>query len=39
MFKKVVSNTIAQVFSKILTAIISIFLLSILSNYLSLEWF
>jgi len=39
MFKKIASNTIAQVFSKIITAIISIFLLSILTKYLSVEWF
>jgi len=39
MFKKIASNTIAQVISKILTAIISIFLLSILTKYLSIEWF
>ena len=39
MFKKIASNTIAQVLSKIMTAIISIFLLSILTNYLSVELF
>lgn len=39
MFKKIASNTIAQVISKWLTAIISIFLLSFLTNYLSMEWF
>ncbi len=39
MFKKIASNTIAQVLSKVLTAIISIFLLSILTNYLSVELF
>jgi O-antigen/teichoic acid export membrane protein len=37
MFKKIASNTIAQVISKIITAIISIFLLSILTKYLSVE--
>ena len=39
MLKKIASNTIAQVFSKIITAIISIFLLSILTKYLSVEGF
>ncbi len=39
MLKKVASNTIAQIFSKISTAIISIFLISILTNYLSQELF
>lgn len=39
MFNKIASNTIAQVLSKILTALISIFLLSILTNYLSVELF
>lgn len=39
MLKKIASNTIAQIFSKASTAIISIFLLSILTNYLSIELF
>jgi len=39
MFKKIASNTIAQIISKILTALISIFLLSILTKYLTIEWF
>jgi len=39
MFKKIASNTIFQVLSKILTAIISIFLLSILTKNLSIENF
>lgn len=39
MFKKIASNTIAQIASKVWTALISIFLLSILTNYLSLELF
>jgi len=39
MFKKIASNTIAQIWSKVATAIISIFLLSMLTNYLSLELF
>lgn len=39
MFKKIASNTIAQIGSKVWTALISIFLLSILTNYLSLELF
>ncbi len=37
MFKKIASNTIAQILSKALTAIISIFLISLLTGYLSLE--
>ena len=37
MFKKIVSNTIAQILSKVWTAIIAIFLISILTNYLSVE--
>ena len=39
MFKKISSNTISQIISKVWTAIISIFLLSILTNYLSVELF
>jgi len=39
MFKKIASNTIAQVLSKVLTAIISIFLISILTNYFSVEMY
>ena len=39
MFKKIASNTLTQVISKIITAIISIFLLSILTKYLSVEGF
>lgn len=39
MLNKIASNTIYQVISKIITAIISIFLLSILTKYLSVEWF
>ncbi|MDQ7009835.1 MAG: oligosaccharide flippase family protein [Candidatus Gracilibacteria bacterium] len=39
MLKKIASNTIAQIISKIITAIISIFLLSILTKYLSIEGF
>ena len=39
MFKKIASNTISQILSKVWTAIISIFLLSILTNYLSVELF
>lgn len=39
MYKKIISNTLAQIFSKIGTALISIFLLSTLTNYLSLELF
>lgn len=37
MFKKIASNTISQIFSKVWTAVIAIFLLSILTNYFSLE--
>lgn len=37
MFKKIVSNTISQIISKAFTAIISIFLISLLTNYLPLE--
>ncbi|MFA5916743.1 MAG: oligosaccharide flippase family protein [Candidatus Gracilibacteria bacterium] len=39
MFKKIFINTIAQILSKAGTAIISILLLSILTNYLSQELF
>jgi len=39
MFNKIASNTIAQVVSKIITAVISIFLLSVVTNYLSVELF
>ncbi len=37
MFKKIASNTISQILSKAGTAIISIFLISLLTNYLTLE--
>lgn len=37
MIKKIVSNTIAQVLSKASTAIISIFLIWVLTNYLNVE--
>ena len=37
MLKKIASNTIAQILSKVGTAIISIFLISILTNYLTVE--
>lgn len=39
MFKKIASNTITQILSKVWTATISIFLLSFLTNYLSVELF
>lgn len=39
MLKKIISNTMSQMLSKVLTAIISIFLLSILTNHLSVELF
>ena len=37
MFKKIASNTFSQIFSKAWTAIISIFLISLLTNYLTVE--
>lgn len=37
MFKKIASNTISQIVSKAWTAIISIFLISLLTNYLTVE--
>ena len=37
MFKKIASNTISQILSKVWTAIIAIFLISLLTNYLTLE--
>lgn len=39
MFKKIASNTLSQIFSKVVTAIIAIFLISLLTNYLSLEMY
>lgn len=39
MLKKVASNTISQIFSKVFTAIISIFLISSLTKYLSPEMY
>ncbi|USN58463.1 MAG: hypothetical protein H6767_09560 [Candidatus Peribacteria bacterium] len=39
MFKKIASNTIAQILSKAGTAMISIFLLSVLTKYLPVEYF
>jgi O-antigen/teichoic acid export membrane protein len=39
MFKKIVSNTIAQILSKVGTAIIAIFLISLLTNYLTIEMY
>ncbi len=39
MFKKILSNTFAQILSKAWTAIISIILLSVLTNYLTQELF
>ena len=39
MLKKIASNTLAQVFSKVITAIITIFLLWLITNYLSIELF
>lgn len=37
MFKKIASNTISQIFSKVWTAIIAIFLIWILTKYLTVE--
>ena len=37
MLKKIASNTISLILSKAWTAIISIFLISILTNYLTIE--
>lgn len=37
MYKKIASNTISQIFSKVATAIIAIFLLNVLRNYFTLE--
>ena len=39
MFKKIASNTISQILSKALTAIISIFLISLLTNFLTIEMY
>lgn len=39
MFKKIASNTISQIITKALTAIISIFLISILTNFLTIEMY
>jgi O-antigen/teichoic acid export membrane protein len=39
VFKKIASNTLSQIFSKVVTAVIAIFLISILTNYLSLEMY
>lgn len=39
MYRKIASNTIAQIFSKVITAIIAIFLISVLTNYLSVEMY
>ena len=39
MFKKIASNTIAQILSKFLTAFISIFLIGVLTKYLSTEMY
>lgn len=39
MYKKLISNTLAQVFSKILTALIALVLISLLTTYLPIELF
>jgi len=39
MIKKIATNTVAQALSKASTAIISIFLIKVLTNYLDIEWY
>ncbi len=39
MFKKIISSTVSQIFSKVVTAIIAIFFISLLTNYLTIELF
>jgi len=39
LFKKIASNTISQVITKFVTAFISIFLIGILTKYLSVEMY
>lgn len=39
MFKKVLSNTFSQIFSKIATGLIAIYFISLLTNYLSVEMY
>lgn len=39
MYKKIASNTISQILTKALTAIISIFLISLLTNFLTVEMY
>lgn len=39
MFKKIATNTLSQIFSKVITAIISIFLIWMLTKYLSPEMY
>jgi O-antigen/teichoic acid export membrane protein len=39
LYKKIASNTIAQVISKAITAFISIFLIGILTKYLPIEMY
>jgi len=39
VLKKIASNTFSQILSKVVTAIIAIFLISILTNYLSVEMY
>jgi len=39
VFKKIATNTFSQILSKIVTAIIAIFLISLLTNYLSIEMY
>lgn len=39
MFKKIASNTISQILSKVFTAVISIFLISLFTNFLPIEMY
>jgi len=39
VLKKIISNTLSQIFSKIITATITIFILWLITNYLSIELF
>lgn len=39
MLKKIATNTFSQILSKVVTAIIAIFLISLLTNYLSIEMY
>lgn len=39
MFKKIASNALSQVLSKVFTAVISIFMIGVLTKYFSPEWY